>query len=82
MVTALGLPRCEIWLHADGTVHTARADLLLLTANGGQHRETPPAWTRWTVAEHLVHAQPATAPAPEPVQAELFPTSSREPARA
>lgn len=64
MVTALDLPRCEIWLHCDGTVHAARADLLLLTANGGSRPgEQPPAWTRWTVAEHLVH-QLAGKPAP------------------
>ncbi|MEU1852898.1 hypothetical protein ABZ499_27440 [Streptomyces sp. NPDC019990] len=72
MVTALGLPKCEIWLHCDGTVHQAPADQLL-PDRCGSRGPRPPAWTRWTVAEHLAHAQPAKAAAPEqPVQAELF----------
>ncbi|MET8609783.1 hypothetical protein [Streptomyces misionensis] len=72
MVTALGLPKCEIWLTLDGTVHTARADHLILTSNGGQRGKQAPAWTRWTVAEHLAHVRPAAAAPPEPVQTELF----------
>jgi hypothetical protein len=74
MLTALGLPRCEVWLHSDHTVHAARADLLLLTTNGGHTGRNAPHWTRWTVAEHLVHARPAAPAAPEPEQAELFST--------
>ncbi|PWI15986.1 hypothetical protein DI272_18815 [Streptomyces sp. Act143] len=72
MITALGLPRCEVWLILDGTVHLARADLLVLTGNSSRRGETPPAWTGWTVAEHLVHGKPATAPVAEPVQDGLF----------
>ncbi|WP_405961237.1 hypothetical protein OG235_36860 [Streptomyces sp. NBC_00024] len=30
MVTRLGAPKCELWLHIDGTVHDVRADLLIL----------------------------------------------------
>ncbi|MFB8347941.1 hypothetical protein [Streptomyces niveus] len=30
MVTALGTPKCELWLHIDGTVHQVRADHLIL----------------------------------------------------
>ncbi|MYR54716.1 hypothetical protein GTY54_00125 [Streptomyces sp. SID625] len=80
MVTALGLPRCQVWLHGDGTVHSVPADLLLLTTNGGQRGKTAPAWTRWTVAEHLIHSRSAPPVVPEPVQAELF--ALLEPARA
>ncbi|MGY3199737.1 hypothetical protein [Streptomyces sp. TE5632] len=72
MVAALGLSMCEVWLILDGTVHTARADLLIPAVSGSRRRERVPEWTRWTVAEHLVHGQPAAPPAPEPVQAELF----------
>ncbi|MCX4458596.1 hypothetical protein OOK58_42565 [Streptomyces sp. NBC_01728] len=33
MVTQLGTPKCELWLHLDGTVHEARADLLILESS-------------------------------------------------
>ncbi|MER7740017.1 hypothetical protein ABTX34_17155 [Streptomyces sp. NPDC096538] len=72
MLTALGLPRCEVWLILDGTVHTARADSLILSRTAVRRGRPAPDWTRWTVAQHLVHARPAAVAAPEPVQAELF----------
>ncbi|MER5697823.1 hypothetical protein ACWDBO_37005 [Streptomyces mirabilis] len=74
MVTALGLPRCEVWLILDGTVHTARADLLTLTGTSSRRGDKPPAWTKWTVAEHLVHQQ-AGQPGPaaeDSAQLDLF----------
>ncbi|MGJ3558906.1 hypothetical protein ACR6C2_07970 [Streptomyces sp. INA 01156] len=55
MVTALGLPKCEVWLILDSTVHQARADLLIPTASGSRRGRRRPEWARWTVAEHLVH---------------------------
>ncbi|MEU5497951.1 hypothetical protein [Streptomyces griseofuscus] len=93
MVTALGTPKCEVWLHCDGTVHQVLADHLILEGTAarqaaraagmttlcGPARDGRPLlpgweWVDWTVAEHLVHARPAAAAAPEPVQAELFAT--------
>jgi len=77
MVTALGLPKCEVWLILDGTVHTARADLLILTTNGGRRGKSAPDWTRWTVAEHLICQGAGTpAPADDGTQLDLFTTTS------
>ncbi|GGZ73204.1 hypothetical protein ACFOOM_00965 [Streptomyces echinoruber] len=56
MITRPGLPRCEVWLILDGTVHDARADQLILA---GGPRKDRPAWWEWTVAAHLEHNKPA-----------------------
>lgn len=70
MVTAVGTPKCQVWLIFDGTVHDVRADRLILS---GGPRNDRPAWWNWTVAEHLAHrAADEPAPAHHPVQAWLF----------
>ncbi|MFJ3249099.1 hypothetical protein [Streptomyces sp. NPDC086782] len=79
MVTRLGVPKCEVWLILDGTVHQARADCMILDRSGRAGQRLPD-WARWTIAQHLDHAQPAAPPAPEPMQDELFPVPSTEPA--
>ncbi|MDQ1018894.1 hypothetical protein [Streptomyces afghaniensis] len=73
MVTGLSLPKCEVWLHCDGTVHQVRADLLILDRCGSRDPR-PPAWTRWTVAEHLAHQHDGRPgpPVDEGAQLDLF----------
>lgn len=56
MVVWPGLPKTTVWLILDGTVHDVRADHLILS---GQPRKDPQGWWRWTVAQHLEHAQSA-----------------------
>ncbi|PWI04796.1 hypothetical protein DIZ27_43120 [Streptomyces sp. NWU339] len=56
MVTRPGLPKCEVWLILDGTVHDVRADQLILS---GGPRKNRPAWWEWTVAAHLERQEPA-----------------------
>ncbi|MFI9026322.1 hypothetical protein [Streptomyces sp. NPDC053560] len=82
MLTAAGTPKCEVWLHCDGTVHQVRAELLILDLSGwrtrldairGRRMPDEWGWLRWTVARHLDHARPAPAEAePEPEQEALF----------
>lgn len=73
MVTALGTPKCEVWLILDGTVHQARTDHLTLSTSAAQ-RAGGGAWIRWSIAQHLAH-QAADRPS-EPVvrtdQLDLF----------
>ncbi|MFF4179692.1 hypothetical protein [Streptomyces sp. NPDC001750] len=71
MVIRPGLPKSAVWLILDGTVHDVRADHLILS---GQPRKDPAHWWRWTVAQHLEHAQPSQ-PAEDRTadQLDLFP---------
>ncbi|MFJ6561926.1 hypothetical protein ACIQMV_19110 [Streptomyces sp. NPDC091412] len=71
MVTRPGLPKCEVWLILDGTVHDVRADHLILT---GGLRQARPDWWRWTAAQHLEHQQAGRQSGDRTaVQPELFP---------
>ncbi|MET9458378.1 hypothetical protein ABZY05_25405 [Streptomyces canus] len=71
MITRTGLPKCEVWLMCDGTVHDVRADHLILS---GQPHKAPAPWWRWTIAEHLEQQpQPNRAEDRTADQLELFP---------
>ncbi|MFE6022366.1 hypothetical protein ACFQ6O_38455 [Streptomyces sp. NPDC056441] len=71
MVVWPGLPKTTVWLILDGTVHDVRADHLILS---GQPRKDPARWWRWTVAQHLEHAQPSQSAEDRTAdQLELFP---------
>ncbi|MEV6565883.1 hypothetical protein [Streptomyces kronopolitis] len=68
MLTAVGTPKCEVWLHFDGTVHQVKADLLILELTArragvhvGRNQMLPHErrWLRWTVQQHLDHGAPA-----------------------
>ncbi|MBA0053448.1 hypothetical protein E0L36_21990 [Streptomyces sp. AJS327] len=81
MLTAVGTPTCEVWLHLDGTVHQVRADLLILELTARRagvevtrNRALPDAyrWLRWTVAQHLDHRAPARPEPPVAEQEALF----------
>ncbi|MER6977124.1 hypothetical protein [Streptomyces carpinensis] len=57
MVTRPGLPKSEVWLILDGTVHDVRADQLRLAEGPRRDRA---AWWNWTVDRHLHGQQPQT----------------------
>lgn len=90
MLIRLGIPRCEIWLHFDGTVHQVRPELLIVDTSAihvpNRHQADRccpplPQWARWTVAQHIGHneqQQPGARPDAEAVQEPLFPTPPKE----